>query len=892
MNDVYAVVDIETTGSSPKNGERIIQIGIVRIENGVITSTYSSFVNPEKSIPPFIQALTHITNDDVKNAPLFSEIADEILSQLEGAVFVAHNVNFDFPFVQGELKRLERPLLKNKKVDTVEFARLLFPSALSYKLSEITMELGIPLEDAHRADADAYATAELFLLCVKKLYSLPLGAIEKLHKRCFRLKSHVAPLFFEALKKQQTILQPVAQIQPVDIIKELPPYPVEDQEKIELLKQIYPGAQQRDSQLRYMDSVHVALHNRSEVALEAETGIGKTMGYLPPSIYFSLESQKKVVISTYTNTLMDQVLENEGAKIQAAFPGSFKIAKLKSYTHYLDRELFELRLATEDESYDETFALMQLVVWLEETTTGDLSELNSTGGGQLTIDKVRKHKRTPQIHQDFYEKEYRRAQQAHLIVTNHAMLAGQPEILRSLEKDIGAVIIDEAHHFLTAVHKTNEKVISFTEWKYLLSQFGFIEKSQVGWKLEKLGIHSHQLNKIKMRTETVNDLFDTITKQLTESALLERTVRGNSKITIDLQASELLFSDFVQEVNRLVTAYDEFMYGTSLPSATLHEDLLFWIRELRIAAYDWEEYVSQLSNEASWLEADKRSLPSSFIFHQKKLHHQKFTEELLQPYRTNKSLIWTSGTLTVPKQPWFILDQLYLPRDMSIQRFFAEPDYYKGAQVFVVNDVPDVTQVDQFTFIESIADVIIQTAQVAKGRMFVLFTSQDMLRKTVELIEDTKLLEDYLLIAQGMNAGSKMRMLRTFQRFPKAILFGTTTFWEGVDVPGDALSTILLVRLPFTNPDDPYFRRKADILTKEGHNAFTKYALPEAIIRFRQGFGRLVRNPEEKGAFIILDRRIETKSYGKEFLDAIPQVPKRQVSVETMVDNLETWYND
>jgi len=142
-----------------------------------------------------------------------------------------------------------------------------------------------------------------------------------------------------------------------------------------------------------------------------------------------------------------------------------------------------------------------------------------------------------------------------------------------------------------------------------------------------------------------------------------------------------------------------------------------------------------------------------------------------------------------------------------------------------------------------------------------------------------------------MNAGSKMRMLRTFQRFPKAILFGTTTFWEGIDVPGDALSTILLVRLPFTSPDDPYFKQKADQLTKQGRNAFTQYALPEAIIRFRQGFGRLIRSPEEKGAFIILDRRIETKSYGKDFLDAIPQVPKKQVSIETMVDTLETWYN-
>lgn len=890
MNDVYAVVDLETTGSSPKNGDRIIQIGIVRIEKGEIVSTYSSFVNPEKPIPYFIQTLTHIGNDDVKHAPLFSDIAHEVAKQLEGAIFVAHNVNFDFPFIQGELKRIQQPALKNKKIDTVEFARLMFPTALSYKLSEITVELGIPLEDAHRADADAYATAELFLSCAKKLTTLSLPTIEKLHKRCFKLKSHLAPLFFEALKKQQQQLTTrVESTQPIE--RELPAYPDSSSSKMELLSTIYPGAQERPAQFRYMDAVHGALVSKKEVALEAETGIGKTIGYLLPSISYAKESRKKVVISTYTNTLLDQLYEGECATLLSHFPQSFRVSKLKSYTHYLDLNLFELRLASRDESYDETFALMQLLVWLEETTTGDLSELNTTGGGQLTLDKVRKHQRTPQFANDFYEREYRRAKDADIILTNHAMLAGQPEILRSLDHDIGAVVIDEAHHFLTAVQKLNEKVISFTEWKYLLSQFGFVDKTQIGWKLEQIESYASKLVKIKIKTETVNDVFELLTKQLTDWTNQQRTSRGNSKLQLQLTDHKDLFVDLVQEVNRLVSLYDAFLYENDISSKVVKEDVLYWVRELRIAAYDWEEFVDQLSNEASWVEADKRSLPSSFVFHQRKLDQQLTTEKLLAPLREGKALIWTSGTLTVPKQPWFILDQLYLPKELTIQRFQAEPDFYKGAEVFVVKDVPDVTQVDQNTFIESIADVIIQTAQVANGRMFVLFTSQDMLRKTVELIEETDLLSEYLLIAQGMNAGSKMRMLRTFQRFPKAILFGTTTFWEGIDVPGDALSTILLVRLPFTSPDDPYFKQKADQLTKQGRNAFTQYALPEAIIRFRQGFGRLIRSPEEKGAFIILDRRIETKSYGKDFLDAIPQVPKKQVSIETMVDTLETWYN-
>lgn len=891
MNDKYAVVDIETTGSSPKNGDRIIQIGIARIEDGKIVSTYSSFINPEKKIPPFIQELTGISDHHVQDAPVFAEIVEDIYRELEGTVFVAHNVNFDFPFIQGELKRLNLPLLKNKKADTVEFSRLMFPTALSYKLSEITMELGIELSHAHRADADAYATAELFLACTHKLRSLPKETIQQLHKRCFRLKSHIAPLFFDALKNAERRTSPEGMINEDITSGAFPQYPETTDEKITLLRQIYLNVETRPSQFDYMDTVRESLERRSEIALEAETGIGKTMGYLIPSLSHAKSTGKKIIISTYTNTLMDQLVEGELAKIQAVFPGSFTVAKLKSFTHYVDKGLLTMRLDSPDESYDQTFSLMQVVVWLSETKTGDLSELNTTGAGQLTLDKVRKQRRTPGIQGDFYEKIVGVAKEASVVVTNHAMLVQHPESLQFILSEVEALIIDEAHHYLTAVQKASEKAISFTDWKYLFSQFGFHEATQVGYKLERSIGSSQELSRIAQRLEIVNQLFDDIIGQLSLLVGKTRTSYGSSKITIPLSDMETLFSDFSNEINEVVQKYEELLYRYPVSDPVVREEVNYWIRELRSVAYDWEEFIGQLNTQASWLDADKRSIPSSFIFRQRQLDWKEQIEESMRPYRGRCAIVWTSGTLTVPNHPWFILDQLHLPKDTPLRKFYAEEAYYSGARVFVVNDVPDVTQVDQTTFIESIADVIIQTVQASQGRTFVLFTSQDMLRKTVELIEDSGLLEDYLFIAQGMNAGSKMRMLRTFQRFQKAILFGTTTFWEGVDVPGDALSTIIMVRLPFTNPDDPYFKQKAAKLSEQGGNPFSKLSLPEAIIRFRQGFGRLIRNSEEKGAFIILDRRIQTKSYGKEFLAAIPNVPKEELSAQSMVETLETWYN-
>lgn len=891
MNDVYAVVDIETTGNSPKNGERIIQIGIARIEKGRIVSTYSTFINPQKKIPPFIRDLTHIDDQDVQDAPLFEEIAEELYHQLDGAIFVAHNVNFDFPFIQGELKRCELPLLRNKKIDTVEFSRLMFPTALSYKLSEITLELGIRLDDAHRADADAYATAELFLKCIEKLQRLPYETIQKLHKRCFKLKSHVAPLFFEVLKTaEQRSIELTSTSEQLNSVA-FPKYPSFEEEKAQLLQTIYPNSEARSGQYQYMDAVYSALEESKEIALEAETGIGKTMGYLIPSIELARNTNKKVLISTYTNTLMDQLVEKEIARLLAVYPGSFRAAKLKSPSHYLDRHQYHLRLSSEDESYDETFALMQVLVWIEETTTGDLSELNPSGGAQLTLDKLRKQERTPGYQDDYYERVLKDALAADIIVTNHAMLAQSPHVMKLFQHEISAVVIDEAHHFLTAVAKANERVLSFTDWKYLFSQFGFQEASQVGYKLNEYGNYRDRIQKLQMSGETVNLLFDEYIQTITNQIGKTRSKPGMSKISFELEDHIDLLKDFTAELNYFVQQLEEIVYLTAFPSTVVKEEISYWVRELRSTAYKWEEFVLNSDEEASWIEADKRSLPSSIIFHQRQYDWKEKMAEIMAPYRGRISIVWTSGTLTVPNQPWFLLDQLHLPKHVTLQKFHAPQDYYSGAKLFIVKDVPDVTQVDQRTFIESIADVIIQTVQATGGRTFVLFTSQDMLRKTVELIEETTLLDNFLFIAQGMNSGSKMRMLRTFQRFPKAVLFGTTTFWEGVDVPGEALSTLLMVRLPFTNPDEPYFKKKAEKLSSQGINPFSKLSLPEAIIRFRQGFGRLIRSSQEKGACIILDRRIETKSYGKEFLLAIPHVEKHEVSVESMVDTLESWYN-
>lgn len=190
--------------------------------------------------------------------------------------------------------------------------------------------------------------------------------------------------------------------------------------------------------------------------------------------------------------------------------------------------------------------------------------------------------------------------------------------------------------------------------------------------------------------------------------------------------------------------------------------------------------------------------------------------------------------------------------------------------------MPDIKSVSNDDYVAAITEHIISIAEATKGRLLILFTSHEMLKKTYELIKESGLLEKFILIAQGITAGSRTRLTRNFKRFEKAILFGTSSFWEGVDIPGEDLSCLIIVRLPFTPPDEPITAAKCALIKENGGSPFSELSLPEAVLRFKQGFGRLIRTSNDKGLILIFDRRLVTTSYGSAFLQSVPDIPVKK----------------
>ncbi|WP_052130335.1 ATP-dependent DNA helicase DinG [Ureibacillus sinduriensis] len=919
----YAIVDIETTGHSQANGDRMIQIAIVIMKDWCIKKTFTSFIHPGKSIPLFIQDLTNITDIDVQDALPFEAHADYIYELLQDAVFVAHNTDFDLSFLQGEFRRVGLPTWSGKKIDTVELAKILFPSSLSYKLGDLAAELNIPLNNAHRADDDAKACALLLKECWEELLSLPQVTLEQMHKKSFRLKSNISQLFFDALQIKRSraakeddfvYYNKLALKKPVKSERDVQggiEYPLTTSEKVGLFKGAMEQFEERPEQFEMMDIIWGNLNDKSEVLIEASTGIGKTIGYLLPAIFYAKQNKRKVCISTYTTHLLEQLLNNEIPKIEKIIGRPINVTLLKGKRNYVDVGLFEQLMKSQDLSYDETLTTLQVLVWLSKTQNGDLSELNCSGGGQLFIDKIRKNPESAQHKQsfDYYDRAIQESRDADLIITNHSMLLADLVRHEPIFDEIDGWIIDEAHQFVQAAEQRDQAVFTFTNWKYLFGQIGLSSDPELFSTFQKIAIKKQRVplksfQQLEKAFIQMVELFDRsmqdIVRQMKEWA---QPIKSNPKRIAffhELNLDRDLYVDFSKAMQHWIDLADEIsmLFKKDIEQIAPEHKLIleqwdFFVREYKMKASEWDEIFIGLDEDfTTWIEMDKRNIPGSIRVLKKPITISRSIEQLFYPLRERAAIIWTSGTLTVPNNERFIAKQLGIEKSVPLKMLQAPKHYYKGAKAFVVNDMPDIQSVSQSDYIESVALAITQIVRSTEGRCFVLFTSQDMLRKTVELIQESELLDDYMIFAQGVTNGSRMRLLKSFQKFSHSVLFGTNSFWEGVDVPGDGLSSVIVVRLPFSAPEEPTFKAKSAILQQQGKNAFSELSLPEAILRFKQGFGRLIRSSKDKGIFVVLDRRIETKSYGIEFLRALPQISVNKLPLQDMVLEVEHWYNN
>src|SRR5699024_9850769 len=500
--DRYVVFDLETTGHSAAQDDKIIEIGMVIIENNKITNEFTTFLHPHKEIPPFISQLTGITNEDVANAPDFKEIAEKIVELTKNSYLVAHNISFDVGFLNAELEKISFPPLKNRVLDTVELSRIIYPRAPGFKLGQLANYLNLKHKNPHRALSDAYVTAELFLMLKTKLFSLPYETIDHLLKLEPTLKSDLFNLLNERketlsfdLSNDKSIItygglafKKGTEIKREDIYLETSygDFSGSINEENGSLEHVLEHYEKRPGQRHMSEHIYDAFQLKKHALIEAETGTGKSLGYLLPAIYEAVKTRRRLVVSTFTIHLQSQLLEEEIPLIRKLLSFPFHVALLKGRRHYISLEKFDRELRSEqNNNYDVALTKAILLVWLTETKTGDIDEITLPSSGYYFYSKVSSDLEgaidpsSPWFSYSYYQKAREKAQKADISITNHALLCTDMFNDYSFIPSYQKVIIDEAHHLEDTASRHYGLKLDYVNIIYTLNQIGGTKEN--GW---------------------------------------------------------------------------------------------------------------------------------------------------------------------------------------------------------------------------------------------------------------------------------------------------------------------------------------------------------------------------------------------------------------------------
>lgn len=931
MSQTFVVLDLETTGNAPRQGARIIQIGAVKVEGGKVTDRFSTFVDPFCDIPPFITELTGITDEDVSGAPAFIDVAEDLLKFMDGSGFVAHNVPFDKGFLKAQLEMEGLQFPSTVQFDTVEMSRVLLPKQESYKLSELTSSLDMEHERPHQADSDAEMTAELFLFLLHKLHHLPLITLQTLSQITKGLKSDWSAIFQPLIHKKITTSH--VEDDGVEVFRQLAIKKVvqKDDQKPEEVKikaftesnneifgeigtfaKAFASFEERPGQRQMMTEVYDAFNDHAHALIEAGTGTGKSMAYLVPSAYYAKTIKKPVVISTYTIPLQEQLLQRDLQLLSSVLPFSIKTAVLKGRGNYLDLRKFEqVMQQIDDDSYDVRLTKAQILIWLLETDYGDVEELNLSSGGKtfwLTVqsDGVSDlGKYNPWFSRCFYHRSRRNAQSADLIITNHALLLTDVVQSNALLPTYSHAVIDEAHHLEEAASNHFGVSTSYLSFGFAISRLGEDQEHSAIQKLLKVAKALGLTLNLKgaeealiLLKEDVDELFRMIHvfalgegnnatdvgrisyvfKSFSEQGSLWQAIL-ECAMRIQLHGEKTLLE--VTQAYTLTSEEKELTYATRATLADIQAAIAMFEEQVQSVYELLLEYDDQF---VYWIEAEPKGAKNATYLYAKPIEVANQLADRF--FAQKKSVVMTSATLTVNQSFSYQIDRLGL-LDFGVRTSQVESPflYEKQMKLFIPSDVPNIRGGNDELFVQDIAIKIWRIAELTQKKALVLFTSYDMLKKVYYYVKDLDELSSLNLIGQGVTSGSRTRLLKMFKQAEQAaILFGTSSFWEGIDLPGSELEYLMIVRLPFAPPNQPLNRAQIEQAKQTGKNPFTDLSLPQAVIRFKQGFGRLIRTKQDYGAVFIFDRRIKTTRYGKTFIDSLPPVPVYEGKLETLLE--------
>jgi len=925
--DKFISIDIETTGLDPAI-DKITEIGAVKYENGLKVDSYSQLVNPGVPIPPDIIELTGIDDDMVADAPII-EAAIGGFEEFIGdyPLLVGQNVRFDISFLKLHMSPKYIAELDNSFIDTAALSRLVWPGLKSYGQAALAENLNIPVEIAHRALADAEVCAQVYLYELAALKELPQ-----------KIKNFAAGILFGITGRSGVLssLEILSDNLPKpkaysydygdNVIGESSIEPVDEYRLIDVdtinevfetnLRGVLDDYEERPQQIKMAAGVAGAFNNTEILIAEAPTGIGKSLAYLVPTLIWAKTNGDSILISTQTKNLQDQLFGKDIPLVRQALDFDFKAVLLKGRGNYLCLFKYYELLSEAINSYgiNERLGVMALIVWAETTKTGDIAECTGFYPGRFRYLWSRAScegnfclgRACGYYKKCFLVRVKNEATTAHIKVINHYLLFADFASGGELLQSSGQAILDEAHNLEKVAASYLGPELNYNQCITAFNQVFTIRPIEAGFlalvktKLgdtnedEKAGfeaaISKIQRNLLKARgkfSEFFEKLAGSIAKRNagcyeSNEIRYRNLTQYVSQDLIDdcvlvLKHIESMLKDLADEIDLTDSVKDksELAIRGRAIALDLHE-----MRD----AFDFLTYPDE-ANYVYWVELNQKrdARLVSAPLDVGKIFDEKFYDHL-------KTLVLSSATLSVARDFSYYRKRLGLnlkAADRVAELTLDSPfDLKKNVGFYEAAYLPE-PNTKQFD--KQAAETILGLFDVARVRGMVLFTSYRSITSVLDTIGSRLIDKGFELFVQNSDL-SPFQLLSRYRKSPRGIIFGTDSFWEGVDLPGEELELLVIAKLPFSVPDRPWIKANLEKIENEGGNPFMEFSLPEAVIKFRQGFGRLIRKKNDRGCIISLDSRLSGKRYGWLFVNSVQPVLKVCPTLNSLVNSTAKFF--
>ncbi len=706
-----------------------------------------------------------------------------------------------------------------------------------------------------------------------------------------------------------------------------------------VLHQVLKNFEARESQQKMVQDIIDVYNNDGIALIEAGTGTGKSIAYLLPAMLWSILYSERTLISTHTISLQEQLINKDIPLLANALKLDIKAVLVKGMNNYIClRKLGDVQNERYALSMEDSKELERIEIWEKNTCDGSRSDLNFVPSFAVW-DKVAAEKdacsqrECPHYKECHFFKARRKANDANILIANHHMLFADIS-LRAIEGKPQSpgllpaytrIILDEAHHIediateffakrsskLGILHQLvkliGEKQGKLTTLKQAIQGHYKTEPPrEISSIFTRLNVdlpamrrnileeidHTYQsyeeFTRAQLSFDQENSMSESrlriLPKHLTEADWKNELVPETKKLATSLNQFIVSVQSLKKDVARLANAQLE----EKLRSVFLDiESLLVRLTETYLLLCNFIEEPKP--SEVRWIELQNNRSTQNVNLISAQLDVAPFLSEWL--FKAHSTIVLCSATLTTNKEFTFIRKRLgitetLLKNKRVTENIYESPFNYSKQALFVIpTDMPDPIDA---AFLPQAIEQIWVAIQASQGNAFVLFTSYVMLQKCYETLFSRLTQNGYIPLKQGET--NRQALLTRFKSENRSVLFGTDSFWEGVDVPGDALRCVIIVKLPFKVPSDPMIEARAESILAQGGNPFLDYLLPNAIVKFKQGFGRLIRNRKDRGCIICLDSRILKKQYGKLILNSLPNCSQLFIEGAQLSTHMKEFY--